>query len=66
MKVAVPLTKNILAPLGITSAASAIDAGIQKKIHGWHYENCSSSWKFCWKESLKQLKMKQKNKKENS
>ena len=34
MKVAVPLAKNILAPLGITAAASAIDAGIQKKIHG--------------------------------
>ena len=34
MKVAVPLSKNILAPLGITAAASAIDAGIQKKIHG--------------------------------
>ena len=26
--------KYILAPLGITAAASAIDAGIQKKIHG--------------------------------
>ena len=34
MKVAVLLTKNNLAPLGITDAASAIDAGIQKKIHG--------------------------------
>ena len=34
MKVAVPLAKNILAPLGITAAASAIDARIQKKIHG--------------------------------
>ena len=34
MKVAVPLAKNILAPLGITAAASAIDAGIQKKING--------------------------------
>ena len=34
MKAAVPLAKNILAPLGITAAASAIDAGIQKKIHG--------------------------------
>ena len=34
MKVAVPLAKNILAPLGVTAAASAIDAGIQKKIHG--------------------------------
>ena len=31
MKVTVPLAKNILAPLGITAAASAIDAGIQKK-----------------------------------
>ena len=26
--------KNILAPLGITDAASAIDAGVQKKIQG--------------------------------
>ena len=34
MKVAVPLSKNILAPLGITAAASVIDAGIQKKVHG--------------------------------
>ena len=34
MKVAVPSAKNILDPLGITAAASAIDAGIQKKIHG--------------------------------
>ena len=33
MKAAVPLAKNILAPLGITAAASAINAGIQKKIH---------------------------------
>ena len=32
-KVAVPLAKNILASLGITAAASVIDAGIQKKIH---------------------------------
>ena len=34
MKVAILLAKNVLAPLGITAAASAIDAGIQKKIHG--------------------------------
>ena len=34
MKVAFPLEKNILAPLGITAAASAIDAGILKTIHG--------------------------------
>ena len=31
IKVAIPLAKNVLAPLGITAAASAIDAGIQKK-----------------------------------
>ena len=30
MKVAIPLAKNVLPPLEITSAASAIDAGIQK------------------------------------
>ena len=34
MKVAIPLGKNVLAPLGIRAAASAIDTGIQKKIHG--------------------------------
>ena len=34
MKVALPLAKNVLASLGITATASAIDAGIQKKIHG--------------------------------
>ena len=34
IKVAVPLAKNVLAPLRITAAASAIDAGIQKNIHG--------------------------------
>ena len=31
MKVAIRLAKNVLAPLGIAAAASAIDAGIQKK-----------------------------------
>ena len=34
MKVAIPLAKNVLAPLVITAAASAIDAGIQKKLRG--------------------------------
>ena len=34
MKVAIPSTKNVLAPLGITAADSAIDSGIQKNIHG--------------------------------
>ena len=32
MKLAIPLAKNFLAPLGITATASPIDAGIQKKI----------------------------------
>ena len=31
MKVAIPLAKNVLPPLGITAAASAVDTGIQKK-----------------------------------
>ena len=31
MKVVVPIAKNLLAPLGITAAGSAIDARIQKK-----------------------------------
>ena len=34
MKVALPLAKNVLAPLDLTAAMSAIDGGIQKKIHG--------------------------------
>ena len=35
MKVAIPLAKNVLAPLGVTVAASTIDAGIQKNIWFW-------------------------------
>ena len=31
MKIAISLAKNVLAPLGITAAALAIDAGILKK-----------------------------------
>ena len=34
MKVAMPLAKNVLAPLGLTAAMSASDGSIQKKIHG--------------------------------
>ena len=36
MKVAVPLEKNILAPVRITAAASAIDADIQKNTWFWN------------------------------
>ena len=34
MKVAMPLAKNVLAPLGLTAAMSAIDGSIQKRIYG--------------------------------
>ena len=34
MKVAIPLAKNVLAPLGLTAAMSVIDGSIQKKTHG--------------------------------
>ena len=62
MKVTIPLAKSGLAPLGITTSAYAIDAGIQKKKKNtWFWnnnfnnfkwrnelcnENCSSSWRF--------------------
>ena len=31
MRLAMPLTKNVLAPLGLTAAMSAIDGNIQKR-----------------------------------
>ena len=34
MKVAISLADNVLGPLGMTAATSAIDAGFQKKTHG--------------------------------
>ena len=34
MKVAVPIAIKVLTPLGLTAVISAIDAGIQMKIHG--------------------------------
>ena len=34
MKAAMPLAKNVLAPLGLTAAMSAIDGSIQKKVRG--------------------------------
>ena len=46
MKVAVPLAKNSLVPLGITAATSAIDAGIhtkKTKIHGSGRTSSSAS-----------------------
>ena len=39
MKIAIPLAKNVLAPFGITAAASSIDAGIKKKNTSfWKYD----------------------------
>ena len=82
MKVALSLAKNILPPLGITAAASVIDAGIPKKIHDsgttnliiWNKEmndimkivQLLKILTFCRKKSIKQLKTKQKNKNEDS
>ena len=34
LKIAAPLTTNVLPILGLSAASSAIDAGIQKKIYG--------------------------------
>ena len=44
MKVAILLAKNVLAPLGITDAASAIDAGIQNK-NAWFWNNNFNNFK---------------------
>ena len=38
MKIAISLAKNVLAPFGITTAASAIDAGIKKRTWFWKYD----------------------------
>ena len=81
MKVAIPLTKNVLAPVGITAAASAIDAEIQKKIHGSETTTLINSndemndvmkiiqsledSNILQKGVTKTIKMKQKNKKED-
>ena len=74
MRVAIPLAKNVLAPLWITAIASAIDAGTQKKIHGsgtttliilnkkmndiMKIVQALEDSTICWTESLKQLKIK--------
>ena len=76
-----PLAKSVLISLGLTAAASAADAGIHKKILGSGTATLIISNEemndvmrivqaledsiFYWKESPKQLKTKQKNKKED-
>ena len=44
MKIAVPFAKNVLAPLGITAAASALRAGIKKK-EAWFWNNNFNNFK---------------------
>ena len=44
MKEEIPLANNVLNPLGITAAASAIDAGIQKK-NAWFWNNKFNNFK---------------------
>ena len=78
MKVATPSAKNVLAPLGIIAATSAIDAGIQKKTNQknmvleqnfknfkWRNEWYNENCSGPWrlKGVTKTIKMKQKNKK---
>ena len=82
VKVSVPLAKNILAPLGITATATAIDAGFFfKKKKGCGTTTLITSSEemndvmkivqaledsnILLKELLQQLKMKQKNKKDD-
>ena len=48
MKKAIPLAKNILAPLGITAAGSAIDAAasaIKSKENTWFWNNNINNFK---------------------
>ena len=56
MKVAISLVKNVLAPLRITAAASAIDAGIQKK-------KKKNTW--FWSNNINNLKRRNKRYNEN-
>ena len=45
MKVVIPLVKYVLTPLGKAAAASAIDAGIQKKKNTWFWNNNPNNFK---------------------
>ena len=44
MKVVIPLAKNVLTPLGITAAVSAIDEGIKKK-NTWFWNKNFNNFK---------------------
>ena len=45
IKVAIPLAKNVLAPLGLTAAMSAIDGSIKKKKNAWFKNNNFNNFK---------------------
>ena len=44
MEVAMPLAKNVLAPLGLSAAMSAIDGSI-KKIYAWFWSDNLNNFK---------------------
>ena len=46
MKVSVPIAKNILARLGLTAAASAIDAEGNSKENTWLWDNNFNNFKW--------------------
>ena len=46
MKIPIPLAKNVLAPLGITAATSAINEGIQKKKKAWFWKYDFNNFKW--------------------
>ena len=55
MKVALSLAKNVLAPLGLTSAMTAIDGSIQKKIHGSRATKCAGVKLIIEQEDMKDI-----------
>ena len=55
MKVALSLAKNVLAPLGLTSAMTAIDGSIQKKIHGSGATKCAGVKLIIEQEDMKDI-----------
>ena len=45
MKIALPLAKNVVAPLGISAAISAIDGSIKKKKDAWFRDDNLNNFK---------------------
>ena len=55
MKVALPLAKNVLEPLGLAASISAIDGSIQKKIHGSGATKGAGFKLICEQEDMKDI-----------